>query len=193
MAPDYHSDYKRQELAFHEAGHIVVAAVEGFRPEGLTVFIKSGGEAEITIACAERSVGEYAESRLRVLLAGAAAQCMHLWPGNPACTREALGPNREGASDYSKALELAWLVRNTRSGATADPETAKAEADAVLSKCLNDSAVILERNWEAVTRLANSVIAGLSAVASAGPDDLDAPDRFRLERSDILDLIGGVG
>jgi hypothetical protein len=193
MAPGYHSDYKRQELAFHEAGHIVVATVEGFRPEGLTVFIKSGGEAEITLACTERSAEEYAESRLRVLLAGAVSQCMRLSPGDPACTCEAFGPQREGWSDYSKALELVWLLRNTRPGATVDPETAKAEADAVLSKCLNDSAAILERNWEAVTRLADSVIAGLSAIASAGPDDLDAPDRVRLERSEILDLMGDVG
>ena len=193
MAPDYHSDYKRQELAFHEAGHIVVAAVEGFRPEGLTVFIKSGGEAEITIACAERGVEEYVESRLRVLLAGVLSQCMHLCPGDPACTREAFGPKREGWSDYSKALELAWLIRNTRSGATSDPEAAAAEADAVILKCLNESAEILDHNWEAVTRLAHRVIAGLSAVASADPADLDAPDRFRLERSDILDLMGDVG
>jgi len=192
MAIGYHSDYKRQELAFHEAGHIVVAAVEGFRPEGLTVFIKSGGEAEITIACTERNVEAYAESRLRVLLAGAVSQCMRLCPGDPACTREAFGPQREGWSDYSKALELAWLIRNTRSGATADPETAAAEVDAVILKCLNESAVILERNWEAVTRLANRVIAGLSTIASAGPNDLGASGRFRVERSDILDLIGGV-
>lgn len=187
------SAYKQQELAFHEAGHIVVASVERFHPERLTVFLRSGGEAEITIACAERGVEEYAESRLRVLLAGVLAQCIHLCPNNPACTREAFGPKREGWMDYSKALELAWLIRNTRSGATADPETAAKEADEVILKCMHESADILNRNWDAVTRLANRVVAGLAAIASADPNDFDAPHHFRLERSDILDLISYVG
>jgi hypothetical protein len=192
MAIGCMSEYKRKELAFHEAGHIVVAAVEGFRPEGLKVFLKIGGEAEITIACARKCAEDYAFSRLRVLMAGAVSQCIHLWPNDPACPREALSRKREGWMDYSKALELAWLVRNVRPGASTDPDTAAAEADQILGQCLNASAIILRRNWEAVNRLANRVILGLDGIAAAGPDDLNAPDHVCFGRAEILDLIGAV-
>lgn len=77
--------YQKKCTAYHEAGHLVVAAHEGFQTSQISVTLKGNGTAHISPQLLGRSTLEYASSRLRVLLAGAVAQCMILNGGDERC------------------------------------------------------------------------------------------------------------
>ncbi len=96
--------------AYHEAGHLIVAHHEGFDTGPIALSPKGSGHAETSAFLPGASPVNYAASRLRVLLAGAVAQCLVLSPGQTTCVVEAFDERGNGSIDWKRAQEMARVV-----------------------------------------------------------------------------------
>lgn len=111
--------YERSRIAFHEAGHALMAAHEGFETGTIVVHHK-GGSAETTAKLPDASIIEFVASRSRVLIAGVVAQCSVLDSGNNQCVPLACEKD-DARDDWRKAQEHLLVLTHDRIRQSAEP------------------------------------------------------------------------
>ncbi len=182
------------QIIYHEAGHIVVAYVEGFEVDGLRMQLKNlSGSAETRPARLGLNPEEYIRKRVRVLLAGTVAQHLSAikdWEVPDDATKAAISNSLEygnGCNDWRNALELVWLLRNMKAINNDDPVT---EINALLQELIDETGHIVARQVLPIRRLAG---AALLIYNDINPNDLmETRDEVCLLAPDVMDLIQGV-
>ena len=187
-----HSYDQSRRIAHHEAGHLVVAWIEGFQLQGLkihTVHMNINGAAAMCFACKVTDPADYIRRRVRVLLAGSIAQSVALSKDATPDTEAvmaAFNPKGDSYGDYQKALELVWLLRNLTAEDDSDP---RSQVQALIHDLLNETTAIVKREVRPIRRLGEA--------ARRIFDDIDpnAPYETRneavLEAEDVMALIHG--
>lgn len=135
--------YELKRTAYHEAGHLIVAAVLGFETHEIRITPKGAGEAVTSVQIPGVDPLDYAARRIAVLLAGVVGQCLVLHPGDVACAKAAL-ERENGLHDWMRAEELARLVAQARVPSAVTPQDFKAAADAVVAEEMARAQRILE-------------------------------------------------
>ena len=176
--------YPKRCTAYHEAGHLVVAAYEGFQTHQIGVTVQGNGTAHVSPQLPGRSTVEYASSRLRVLLAGAVAQCLILNNGDERCVAEAL-KNGNARNDFAKIEELARLLAHEQHGGNLDDEGTTAATDAIIKAHLNESKEILENNLSVLSGLGSAVIYKFVELEKEEPDDMNSATDTELTAKEI--------
>lgn len=181
--------YQDRRLAFHEAGHALVAFKEGFEPISIVLSAKRWGRAAISPRLPGRSAELYALSRIRVLVAGAVAECLALHPEEPKCTLEAFGERGNARSDWIKAEELARLVVHLRDVGGHDDIARAAATDTLLGHEIQAAAAIIEASRKSLNRLAMRSMQLLKDLAEQDPDSDDWRPEAEIGRDELLNLL----
>lgn len=180
-----------QQIAFHEAGHLVVAWVEGFETDGMRMNANLSGSAETRPGRLAPDPEEYIRKRVHILFAGTISQHLSMTkdfkPNDK--TREAVRESLEfgnGRNDWANAMELVWLLRNMKATNNDDPV---AEINALLQVLMDETGDILERNMLPVRRLANGALRIFDDIKPH--DMMETRDGFYLPADDVIALILG--
>lgn len=185
------TEYRDHITAYHEAGHIVMARHEGFQVYGIRLLINGKGEAEYSLSLPCRSEGaeQYIRKRIRVLLAGAVAQCMIAHPGDTQCFKDAVTGN--AAADWRIALELGWALNNISSDTIVEEEIAAREVDALLSGLVNETQAILREpsNHDRLMAVGRTCLSRLVELRAYSPDDLMAPNDAVVTQQELNDML----
>jgi hypothetical protein len=139
-------------VAKHEAGHYVVARVNGFATPGFsaTMFNASGaflGGNETTIARPLRSLDQtqrYLEQRIQILYAGALAESLSQTGDIDYNAAVDCLQNRGGKDDYTKVRELLNLLGNLKYPSDATLLEMQTKLSAVELEVWNTSADIVK-------------------------------------------------
>lgn len=185
------NDFRMKRIAYHEAGHLLVAAHEGFETFDIVVRIdqEMSGRAESSPRLPKKTMEQYASSRLRVLLAGAVAQCMNIERNDKQCTEEALEKGNAN-DDWRKARELARLIAHARTGGNAANDDAmEATSKAVEDEHLEQARAIIESNRPLLNNLARLVVARFKELEQQNPHDLDCDSEGRVAQTDMKDIL----
>ncbi|WDA35122.1 hypothetical protein [Sphingobium sp. YC-XJ3] len=183
--------YERRRIAFHEAGHALMAAHEGFETGTIAVHHK-GGSAETTAKLPDASIIEFVASRSRVLIAGVVAQCIVLDPGNNQCVPLACEKD-DARDDWRKAQEHLLVLTHDRIRQSAEPcDDPDALCQAISNEIFAEVGEILEQNRDILDALAQEVISLFDALFDHDPDDLEAPLSLQLDKSRVASRLQGI-
>jgi len=182
---------ERKRIAFHEAGHALMAVHEGFEPGNIVVHHK-GGSAELIAKLPEASVIEFVTSRARVLIAGVVAQCIKLDPDNSQCVPQACETD-DARDDWRKAREHLVVLTHERIQQSAEPcDDYDGICQEISNKLFNEVGEILEKNWAILDMLAQEVLSLFNEMFSYHPCDLEAPSSLQLDKDMVVSLLQGV-
>ena len=187
------SNYEKQRVAYHEAGHLLVAAHEGFEALGIVVRCNMSGHAASSLRLPGRTSEQYLSSRLRVLLAGALAQCLKLNPDDSRCVENALLMKGNASDDWCKAEELARVIAHGRTGgAAADDESAAAAADDVIREHSAQAQKILESNRKVLDKIAQLVIDRFAELYAQDINDPDSDSELEVAGAEVKRALDGM-
>ncbi|WP_164001754.1 hypothetical protein [Pyxidicoccus caerfyrddinensis] len=187
------SNYEKQRVAYHEAGHLLVAAHEGFESLGIVVRDNMSGHAESSPRLPGRTSEQYVSSRLRVLLAGALAQCIKLHPGDSRCVMNALLTNGNANDDWCKAEELARAIAHGRTGgAASDDKSMAAAADEVIREHSAQAQKILESNRKVLDKLARLVIDRFADLCAEDINASDSDSKLEVTEAEVKRALDGM-
>lgn len=181
-----HSDMKR--IALHEAGHAVVAVHEGFR----TPIIRIGARGADTVTQPDlpgASLSVYMRSRLRVLLAGAVAQCLMLCPEDgDGLARAFDGP--DASSDWAKACEIMSLLIHEQTGGEGSERGYGVMIDAIKEEVAGEIRRILEANRAILDELADLTVCAFDDMLEIGGPEGDTT--LYVDSIAVEDVLRGV-
>lgn len=184
------NDYEQRRIAFHEAGHALVAHLEGFCSKGIIVRLK-GGSASYSPRLPNASLAEYASSRLRVLLAGAVAQCM-LTPYDKTCIKDACD-RVDANDDWRKAQEVVTLIAHHRTmGLESNDLEMKRISDEIVAEYIEQIQAIIEHNRLLWSQLGMLVLRRFQTLFNHSPDDPDAPSELHIPPSELDPILSAL-
>jgi hypothetical protein len=180
--------YTCRKAAFHEAGHALIAWKEGFEIHSI-VIRKGSAEAHTSPLLPGRSTEQYALARIRVLLAGAAAQCIALHPSVPTCTADSFTDRGDAHGDWIRAEELARLVVHHRSNGAGDDAAAAAAADKLLNDELQFVATTINHERTALNRVALGALVKVREHLDQDDEDPTWSAEAKIEQTELLSLL----
>lgn len=183
--------YERKRIAFHEAGHALMAAHEGFETGPIVVHHK-GGSAETTATLPRASLIEFVASRFRVLIAGVVAQCVVLDPDNDQCVPLACKKD-DARDDWRKANEHLLILAHDRIRQSAEPcDDPNSLCQAISNELFLEVGEILEQNRNILDALAQEVLSLFDALFDHDPGDVTAPSSLELGKTEVASRLQGV-
>lgn len=183
--------YERRRIAFHEAGHALMAAHEGFEAGTIVVHHK-GGSAKTTATMPRASLIEFVASRFRVLIAGVAAQCIVLDPDNDQCVPLACEKD-DARDDWRKAHEHLLTLTHDRIHQSAEPcDDSNALCQAISNELFLEVGEILEQNRDILDALAQEVLSMFDSLFDHDPGDPGAPSSLKLDKTEVASRLQGV-
>jgi hypothetical protein len=182
-------EYKKKCTAYHESGHLIVAAHEGFETFQIIVTVKGNGTAHTSPRLPGRSTIEYASSRLRVLFAGAVAQCIALHEGDEKCAVDAFSERGNAYHDFLKVEELARLLVHEQHNGKLDEKATATATEAIIRDHQKQTALILKNNRGILSELGYLVLHKFAELDSQDPGNLDSVAEAELPAADIQSVL----